>query len=93
MSEHTPGPWDLMSGMPTNVIGSSGIRVARCDFDGDFSHPECAANAHLIAAAPDMYEALERAMSYLIVLAGSDDSEAKEIIIACQAAIAKAEGR
>lgn len=55
---HTPGPWAQMAGMPTNVIGSTGIRVARCDFDGDAEHPETHANAALIAAAPAMREQL-----------------------------------
>jgi hypothetical protein len=58
---HTPGPWTAMSAMPTNVLTQGGLRVARCDFDGDFAHPEAHANARLIAAAPEMLNALREA--------------------------------
>lgn len=58
---HTPGPWTLMDGMPTNVVTEGGLRVARCDFDGDFSSPEASANAHLVSAAPDLLAALKAA--------------------------------
>jgi len=54
----TPGPWTLMAGMPTNVLNLGGLRVARCDFDGDFNSVNAHANARLIAAAPDLYAAL-----------------------------------
>jgi hypothetical protein len=59
MSKHTPRPWGQMSGMPTNVLGAGGIRVARCDFDGDFEHPQAHANARLIAVSPEMFEVLQ----------------------------------
>lgn len=53
-----PGPWLPMAGMPTNIIGPNGQRVARCDFDGDFDDPRAVENARLIAAAPAMELAL-----------------------------------
>jgi len=56
-TKHTPGPWSLMLGIPTNVLDSGGMRVARCDFDGDFGNSQAHANARLIAAAPDMKDA------------------------------------
>lgn len=56
------GPYSLMLGMPTNVLGPDGCRLARCDFDGDFDHPEAHANAKLFSAAPELYAALERFM-------------------------------
>ncbi len=49
--QHSIGPFDLMDGMPTNVLDASGVRIARCDFDGNFDHPECTANARLFSAA------------------------------------------
>lgn len=88
MTQTTPGPWGLMSGMPTNVLGNGGIRVARCDFDGDFGHPECAANARLIAAAPDLLEAVKEFCRR--VEAGEVRSIKSYAIF--KAAIAKAEG-
>jgi hypothetical protein len=63
---HTPGPWTAMSHMPTNVLTLGGLRVARCDFDGDFDHPEAHANARLIAAAPGMLSALREADAGLV---------------------------
>jgi hypothetical protein len=57
---HTKGPWGHMAGMPTNVLDAGGLRVARCDFDGNFDHPEAHANARLIAAAPELLEALRQ---------------------------------
>ena len=58
--KHTPGPWEADV---TNVFEYSGgkdrlhFRVARCDFDGQRNN-EAIANARLIAAAPEMLEAL-----------------------------------
>lgn len=50
----TRGPWNLMHRIPTNVIGDKAYRVARCDFDGDFDHPEAIPNGKLIAAAVNL---------------------------------------
>lgn len=58
MSAHTPGPWSLMAGMPTNVLDAGGLRIARCD-NGECDHPEAQANARLIAAAPALLEVVE----------------------------------
>lgn len=60
---HTKGPWYVMASMPTNVLDSRGLRVARCDFDGVSDGPhigEMRSNARLIAAAPDLLEACQR---------------------------------
>lgn len=80
-----------MSGMPTNVVGDGGLRVARCDFDGDFDHPEARANATLITAAPDLLEALVglmAAMDSKVILAEQMQDE----IDAARAAIDRAQG-
>lgn len=53
-----------MAGMPTNVLGAGGLRVARCDFDGDFDNPEAHANARLIAAAPELLEACQALIAH-----------------------------
>ncbi len=50
-AKHTSTPWNLMFGMPTNVLGFNGMRVARCDFDGDFNSIEAVENARLIVEA------------------------------------------
>lgn len=49
MSGHTPGPWFQRAGCPTDVESDSG-HVASC---------ETAEDACLIAAAPEMLEALQ----------------------------------
>ena len=59
MSGHTPGPWrqdDSRMGFGSRVWDAEGSRV--CDVDNDLREPhENAANARLIAAAPDLLEA------------------------------------
>ena len=85
--KHTPGPW-IADG--TTVMTSDGIylHVATTHFLTD--RPE--ANARLIAAAPEMYEALKALVESLdweakrsgTTYAGHEDA---------RAAIAKAEGR
>lgn len=54
MSEHTPGPW----GVHDLGIYADGICVAVCD--AGIAIEQEMANARLIAAAPDLLEAIER---------------------------------
>lgn len=89
------GPYSLMLGMPTNVLGPDGCRLARCDFDGDFNHPEAHANAKLFSAAWDMHVALVEARKWL---AADDAFQAdypedwEALINKIDAALAKARG-
>lgn len=96
MSAHTPGPWH-----PTNhpklatgeVRSAGGIWVARVhQRDGEGSmDPECVANTHLIAAAPDM---LADAKDLLDLLDDADlDEEGMALFRRVRANIAKAEGK
>jgi len=62
MSKHTPGPW-FVGKLTANVYfgNSSGELIAQCGgykFKQKPEHEE-KANAHLIAAAPDLLEALQ----------------------------------
>lgn len=56
-AQFTPGPWNvgrqrkIYAGVETPIAQSIAV-------DGDY--PAAKANAHLIAAAPDLYEALKR---------------------------------
>lgn len=87
MTQHTPGPW-----FAHNVgLGPNGA--------GPFTYPlgndpdKAAANARLIAAAPDMLAALKALHAAHRAFSGSEDwgvydDEARE---AAEAAIAKAE--
>jgi len=68
----TPGPWEVLNtvdiftrlGAPdafgTNAPSNDGWHIADCDMGG-LQIDEVRANAHLIAAAPDLYEALDSA--------------------------------
>ena len=60
--KHTPGPWRAVDKRP-NCAGFSIFSGSQyIGFIGDSdSKTNCAGNAHLIAAAPEMLEALERA--------------------------------
>lgn len=64
MSKHTPGPWQLHGNVATAVVGASGFVVAACGGhsntlrDSAELEAELEANARLVAAAPDLYEAL-----------------------------------
>ena len=77
MTKHTPGPWRVASYFKTNgldvpwyqVKNENGFIVAECG-QGRF---EMLNNAHLIAAAPELLEALEEAHLDLL---NSDDSYA-----------------
>jgi hypothetical protein len=92
MSQHTPAPWKAL-------IEDDEIRVVEDDNLPGYSviatiddNREGEANAHLIAAAPEMYEALKAA------LADEEAYERGERVISAWksialAAIAKSEGR
>jgi len=67
----TPGPWWLvatddrhLSVHGTMETGAIFAGIARCPID-DGSDEELNANANLIVAAPDLYEALEEAMPFI----------------------------
>ena len=61
--KYTPGPWEVINEF--NVYGKGHRLVAACggrsqNYDVENNHIEKVASAHLIAAAPDMYEALKQ---------------------------------
>ena len=64
MGKHTPGPWIVGNGknIACTIYDKYGQRIAN-SFDGVMvtqrSDAQCEANARLIAAAPDMLEALQ----------------------------------
>lgn len=55
MSKHTPGPWHIGSNMILKIINGSYFSIAEVNDWDDETVP----NARLIAAAPDLLEALE----------------------------------
>ena len=88
--KHTPGPW-AVSASETRVIAP--MRHVICaDIQGR-TFAECQANARLIAAAPDLLDALELAMSYIRNDHGRNPLDVRrEAVDAAGAAIAKAKG-
>ena len=70
MSGHTPGPWQVRHAEGLFAIASEGGWVAT--MDGEDENVD-RANARLIAAAPDLYDALKAAESALAVAASYRD--------------------
>ena len=94
MSGHTPGPWSAEFAEAYTVRDSAGGRIAIATtlrgphgMGGRRDAAEVAANVRLIAAAPDLLEALQRLMPLLIQHAGSKSGSAFAQAIA---AVAKA---
>ena len=89
-SKHTPGPWRVgvtSDAGEVDVIAEGGWFVAvACDSAGD---GDTEANANLIAAAPDMLEALEKLVSRIDETRGPTADTA---LAAARAAIKKARG-
>lgn len=106
-SKHTPGPWNVCTPPSFSEayrhITKEGDFSVICSIDGrdTGTNAEKNANAHLIAAAPELFEALRWAESCLVpyVYAQSADERAHAFKDAAHAldrmreAITKAEGR
>ncbi len=60
-AKHTPGPWKCVD--PHVIRGPKNVVVAKT-LDSKEGYEIKQANAHLIAAAPAMYEALKAALDY-----------------------------
>jgi hypothetical protein len=89
----TQKPWRAYTppqdSAPRDIRAGDGLiaQVAYLSDDG-----EQAANAHLIAAAPELYEALEAAEDILAVLFRKSDGSAQELLGNVRSALAKARG-
>ncbi len=97
-NKHTPGPWYAeVDDDGEFFIMTAGPRYICCGGSVHARMNENKANAPLIAAAPELLEALKFAGPQLEVLhqhySGSDAAAIFKIIGMCRAAIAKAEGR
>jgi hypothetical protein len=107
----TPGPWHFLEAHSHNDEWSRDKPLTICDekrdddlanvFSADDStvlttREEAIANAHLIAAAPDLYHALTKAREFIRHLTPREDhlgDMAKDAAIAADAALAKAIGK
>lgn len=108
MSEFTKGPWSVEHSRMSNGILEEDEAISICTDDShcwdicavweDIHIGDAKANANLIAAAPDMYEALMAIKNDLLDRANSDSDDMK--VVACgssvwvqiQDALAKARG-
>ena len=95
IAEHTPGPWSIHDRAKTAVVDSSGIVVAACGShsnnlrDAGELEAEQQANAHLIAAAPELLAALQHLRDAFI---GTSIEVQADAMRNARAAIAKATG-
>ena len=99
MSEHTPGPWET----DRNNVHSAQIATIHHCLNNDWvevwspnafaaSEEEMEANARLIAAAPDLLEALQAALEYDYHAAAAGSARQMVIEEKILSAIAKATG-
>jgi len=94
MMAHTPGPWEASYDdkfMEYIVIDDNGNTVATCeDIDGD----EGEANAYIMGAALEMYEALVEGEAYMRkdIPVDAEILYAHPVIVKMQKAIRKARG-
>lgn len=91
----TPGPWrvlDHLTAGPTIVVSNDQKHIADADFNW-WPAEQCAANARLIAAAPELYRQLEIFVSTIVNddLLAMDPELASEVE-ATVALLAKARG-
>lgn len=97
MTTHTPGPWTLERNRATSlsVYGSDKVFVGEVYNEIDEPLQTEEANARLIAAAPELLEALKLAQSWMITEPNNDedDTEHTRVVELVHETIAKAEGR
>lgn len=99
--KHTPGPWSISGVGPksrTIYRATSGSVYPVCDVTADnlnrYGAGDLDANTRLIATAPELLEALEKAGEIAMNAQPEDYEKAlKEIRKLARAAIAKARGR
>ena len=101
MSKHTPGPW-LRDGRTVYALQHGGWRKGEeLLVNRFFTHiqrvPDCTdeeaeANARLIAAAPELLEALKDLVRRYDPYAMTGPTEGERVLAQAEAAIAKAEG-
>ncbi len=104
--QYAPGPWTVHKGESNQpdmgtwgaVRDSDGFIVAELWDDTDNLARSVVANAHLIASAPELLQALEVFLESYVRDArsgdwGNWDPEQEPEVIAARAAIAKAKGR
>lgn len=89
----TPGPWNVAGYLNGSCAVAAKTLIARVYSESFRDLGNETANAHLIAAAPDLYEALDRIADIVEVERREGRTEMDgETIAICRAALAKARG-
>jgi hypothetical protein len=103
-TKHTPGPWEVMNNYVKRVSGAVIATTARqnsvCRFEAEVGSSEDGANARLIAAAPELLDALNHARELIKAARGyfpksiknPDTFRLENTNATIEAAIAKAKG-
>lgn len=94
-TQHTPGPWHRTNGYAFihNALGGEVAKITS-SIDSDAQMEEHEANARLIAAAPELLDALKRMTEAAKDILGEPStSEGYFDITEAEKLIAKAEGR
>jgi hypothetical protein len=96
-TKFTRGPWRIewaCQTLPYQIVGAEGERVTRWGAFIKPSQPTGVANAHLIAAAPELYEALVRFIEdpTFQVAVGGNPNVVDRMLDHARAALAKARG-
>ena len=84
---HTPGPWTISGASTIKTLGGNKTYIA------SIAKNDRPANARLIAAAPDLLEALKALQRQALQGNARGDEWMDEALELTRAAIAKAEGR
>lgn len=97
-TQHTPGPWHArVHSTYSHIWGPDGTKrgcIGSVNLHGDTSREEREANARLIAAAPELLEALRRAWALVDsqIRCNAPTENAIKLAADIRAAIARAEG-
>lgn len=97
-TQHTPGPWKAIgnpySDKARDVIAPNGNRIAALNGAAFDYSSEVAANARLIASAPDLLTALENMVAHFPFWASKLEMKQidRDAVALARAAIAKAKG-
>jgi hypothetical protein len=95
MSGFPPGPWKYVRQSCTHSVQeASGLVVAEMDSGpSEEAERSCAADAQLIAAAPDLYSACEAALEAIEPEGGYLPNEhPSDLVVQLRAALSKAKG-
>lgn len=92
-TKHTPGPWKISNTLSYEIHNGKGIIAYpnQGTKDSGIPNTEARANAHLIASAPELFEAAQ--IAYACLRRPDSERDENRIVNLLLSAISKAEGR